>query len=162
MAETTSSEAIITMHHIVITIIKWTFLATGLAMLAGASIASGGGALVLFIFGLVFAAIGGGIIGYGWWSSKNEASLRQHGQLVQAALQQVEINEALDVNGNNPFRIVAQWHDVKSNELFIFKSANLWFDPSDYVQGREIPVYMDPKKPSRYFVDLSFLPNVRN
>ena len=120
-----------------------------------------GGALVLSILGLVFTAIGGGIIIYGWWSARKEAFLRKNGHLIQAELQQVEVNEALEVNGVNPFRIVAQWHDIKSNELFVFRSANLWFDPSAFVQCRTIPVYIDLSKPSRYHVDTSFLPKVR-
>lgn len=149
------------MNHTVMTIIKWAFLAVGVGMLAGSAIFRGGGVFVLQILGLVFTAIGGGIIGYGWWSAKKEALLRRHGHLIHADLQQVEVNEALEVNGANPFRIVAQWHDVKQNELFIFKSANLWIDPTNFVQGRKIPVYVDLSKPSRYHVDTSFLPKVR-
>jgi hypothetical protein len=63
--------------------------------------------------------------------------------------------------GTNPFCIVAQWHDVRSNEIFVFRSASLWFDPTSFVQGRTIPVYMDPGNPSYYVVDLSFLPKHR-
>jgi hypothetical protein len=112
------------------------------------------------LLGLVFAAIGGGIIVYGWWSATQEAHLREHGHLVQAEFQQVELNESLEVNGANPLRIVAQWHDSTNNRLCIFKSANPWFDPSAFVQGRKIPVYGDLAKPSRYHVDTSFLPSV--
>lgn len=148
------------MNHTVITVIKWLFLAIGIGMLAGAVSLQSSAALPLWILGLVFASIGGGIIGYGWWSTKREAQLRQHGHLVQADFQQVELNEAIEVNGTSPFRIVAQWHDAKNNELFIFKSANLWFDPSKFVRGRKIPVYVDLSKPSRYYVDTSFLPKV--
>lgn len=71
------------------------------------------------------------------------------------------MNEALEVNGAHPFRVVAHWHDAKSNQLFIFKSANLWFDPGPYLQGRTIPVYADPADLSRYVVDTSFLPKLR-
>ena len=149
------------MNHKIITLIKWLFLAIGIGMLAGAVSGQSRATVPLSILGLVFASVGGGIIGYGWWSTKREAMLRQHGQLVQADFQQVELNEALEVNGANPFRIVAQWHDASSNQLFIFKSANLWFDPSAYIQGRKIPVYVDLNKPSRYHVDTSFLPKVQ-
>jgi hypothetical protein len=150
------------MNHFAITIVKWMFVAVGIVMLAGALVfRSGVGTLVLAFLGLVFTTIGGGVIGYGLWATKKENFLRQHGHLVQADLQQVEVNQALEVNGANPFRIVAQWHDAKNNELFIFRSANLWFDPSKFVQGRKIPVYVDLSKPSRYYVDISFLPKVR-
>jgi hypothetical protein len=148
------------MNHTVITLIKWLFLAIGIGMLVGAMKVQSSAALPLSILGLVFTSIGGGIIGYVWWTTKKEALLRQHGHLIQADFQQVELNEALEVNGANPFRIVAQWHDAANNQLFIFKSANLWFDPSKFVQGRKIPVYVDLSKPSRFHVDTSFLPKV--
>ncbi|MEY4766014.1 MAG: hypothetical protein RI907_2687, partial [Pseudomonadota bacterium] len=56
----------------------------------------------------------------------------------------------------------AQWHDAAHNELLIFKSSNLWFDPSQFIQNKKIPVYVDAADPSRYLVDLSFLPKVRH
>lgn len=148
------------MNHIAITFIKWSFLAIGVAMLFGAALLDGSAAIVLALLGFAFASVGGGIIYYGRWSAQKEARLRQHGRLVQAEFQQVELNGALEVNGTNPFRIIAQWHDAKSNQLFIFKSANLWFDPSRFVEGRKIPVYVDLRKPTNYHVDLSFLPKV--
>lgn len=151
------------MDHKVITFIKWLFLVIGLGMLIGAWFSNlNGGEIIIFFLGLVFASIGGGIIAHGWWSRRKEAALRQHGHLVQAEFQQVELNQALEVNGANPFRVVAQWLDVRSNTLFVFRSANLWFDPTRFVQGRTIPVYVDLAKPSRYHVDLSFLPTLQS
>ena len=148
------------MNHIVITIIKWLFLTIGVVLIAVAAMHSQ--VFVPFsVLGLVFTCIGGGLIGYGWWIRKKEAYLKQHGFLVQAVFQQVELNEALEVNGSNPFRIVAQWHDARKNEVFIFRSANLWFDPSAFIKSKSIPVYIDLNKPSRYHVDVSFLPKLR-
>jgi hypothetical protein len=149
------------MNHKVIVLIKWAFLVIGIAMLVGAVMVRSTDTLPLSVLGVAFAATGGGIIGYGLWSARNEALLRQHGHLVHADFQQVEINVALEVNGANPFRIIAQWHDEKNNQLYIFKSANLWFDPTRFIQDRTISVYVDLGKPSRYHVDLSFLPKVR-
>ncbi len=152
---------LITMNNLVFTLFKWIFLVIGVGLLAGAIAANGVGALVLAIIGVPFFCTGAGIIGYEWWSAKKATSLRQNGQLIQADFQEVEINGALNVNGVHPFRIVAQWHDVANNELFIFKSANLWFDPSQFLKEPKIPVYVDPNKPSRYHMDISFLPRVR-
>ncbi|MEY4561951.1 MAG: hypothetical protein RLZZ618_1228 [Pseudomonadota bacterium] len=150
------------MNHIVITIIKWLFLAVGVGLLVLAANVPREARWILVALGLVFALIGGGIIGYGHWNAKKEAQLREHGHLVQAEFQQVELNESLEVNGTNPFRIIAQWHDKANNRLCIFKSANLWFDPTAFVQGRTIPVDVDLAKPSRYHVDTSFLPTVHS
>ncbi|MBX3618921.1 MAG: hypothetical protein KF891_02845 [Rhizobacter sp.] len=149
------------MNHIVIRLISWSFLAIGVAMLIGAALASSDGSIVLLGMGVVLGAIGGGLVAYGVWSKREQALLRQHGHLVQAEFQQVEINESLEVNGSNPFRIVAQWHDTTKNRLFIFKSENLWFDPTPFVKGKTISVYVDLDKPSRYHVDTTFLPTMQ-
>lgn len=148
------------MNNIVITLLKWLFLAIGLGLLAIATRVESSAAILLIFLGVVFASIGGGIIGYGWWSKKSQAHLREHGHLIQADFQRVERNESLEVNGANPFRIIAQWHDVKNNRLYIYKSTNLWFDPSQFIQGKKIPVYIELSNPSKYCVDTTFLPEV--
>ncbi len=144
------------------TVIKWTFLVIGLAFLGAATQVPRDGAIVMLILGLAFGSIGGGILGHGWWRTRRDAELRAHGHRIEADFQQVELNTTLEVNGSNPFRIVAQWHDHSRNEVHIFKSDNLWFDPSDFVQGKKIPVFLDAGNPSKYLVDLSFLPRERN
>ncbi len=148
------------MANTTITIIKWLFLGAGLLLLGLSTQAHGTGALVVGFMGLVFSSIGGGLIGYAAWRAKLDTALREHGHRIEAELQQVELNTSLEVNGVSPFRIVAQWHDAQRNEVFIFKSANLWFDPSEFVAGKKVPVYLDVNNPSKYLVDLSLLPTV--
>lgn len=41
-----------------------------------------------------------------------------------------------------------------------FRSANPWFDPTDYVQ-EWIPVYVDRNNPRRYHTEISFLLELR-
>ncbi len=159
------------MNHPVIKIIQWVFLLVGVSMFIGAlsagiRMANSGDndfipSIIFGLIGIVFAAVGGGFFIFKSWRSKEVAFLRQNGQLVQAEFQRVELNEAITVNGANPFHIICQWHDVMSNEIFIFTSASLWFDPTEFVQGKQIPVYIDLSKPSRYYVDISFLPKAR-
>ena len=148
------------MENLTITLIKWTFLAAGIGLLVSAAFASSADALRLNLLGVAFASAGGGIIAYGWWRENLEAWLRQNGRVVQADFEKVEINSTLSVNGHYPYRVVAQWLDATTNDLFVFRSDNLWFDPSRFVQDRKIPVYIDPSNPSSYYVDLSFLPRV--
>ncbi len=142
--------------------ISWLFLAAGLASMLGIMtgwLQQPRGGLWL---AAAFASVGAGIISYVAWIRRRNALLRQFGVLVQAEYQRVEIDERLEINGVNPFRIIAQWHDKKSNAVFVFKSASLWFDPTQFLQSTNIPVYLDPVRPSRYFVDLSFLPKLGN
>ncbi|QSI31377.1 hypothetical protein GNX71_18045 [Variovorax sp. RKNM96] len=148
------------MDHKVITLIKWLFLALGLALLVGAIFVDPEAKLALTIMGVIFAGIGGGIIAFGRWSAQKEADLRQNGQLIEAEFQEVELNGSLEVNGENPYRIVAKWHDTANNRLHVFRSANLWFDPTDYVP-EWIPVYIDRNNPKRYHMETSFLPRLQ-
>ena len=148
------------MDHKVITLIKWLFLAIGLLLLVGAIFVDPEAKLALTIMGVIFAGIGGGIIAFGRWSAQKEADLRQNGQLIEAEFQEVEQNGSIEVNGEHPYRIVAKWHDTSNNRLHVFRSANLWFDPTDYVQ-EWIPVYVDRNNPKLYHMETSFLPKLQ-
>jgi hypothetical protein len=44
--------------------------------------------------------------------------------------------------------------------MHVFHSANIWFDPTDYVPGKTLDVLLDPENPHRYLVKTSFLPEV--
>ena len=149
------------MNHSAFSNIKWLFLVIGLGLIAGAKKIAGDDALALYVVGGVFSLVAIAIFAITYLGQSKERRLRQTGQLVQADFQQVELNTALRVNGRHPFRIVAQRHDRATNALRIYRSANLWFDPSPFVQGRSIAVYVDLHDSTQYHVDLSFLPKVR-
>src|SRR5713226_7874595 len=51
------------------------------------------------------------------------------------------------------YRIVCQWLDPAKNEMHIFNSANIWFDPTNYIPGKTIEVLVDPNNPRRYAVE---------
>jgi hypothetical protein len=49
--------------------------------------------------------------------------------------------------------------DLARNEVRVLHSEYVWFDPTPYLEDRDaVDVYLDPKQPDRYMVDLSFLP----
>ncbi len=64
------------------------------------------------------------------------------------------------MNGQSPFRIVTQWQDPATATIHLFRSDNLWFDPTDHIPGESINVYIRPDNPKRYWVDTSFLPKM--
>jgi len=45
-------------------------------------------------------------------------------------------------------------------KVYLFKSADIWFNPEPYLSGTDIPVRLDPNNPQRYFVDTSSLPEM--
>ena len=44
--------------------------------------------------------------------------------------------------------------------MHVFESDNVWFDPTSYVKGRKITVFIENDNPKKYLVDLSFLPKL--
>jgi hypothetical protein len=151
------------MENKVINIVKYTFFIIGLVLLALAVYLKGNALMVLMILGLVFFSIGAGIMAFEWKTKQKEEDLRRNGQVVQAELQGVQLNEAIEVNGKSPFQIVAQWHDKNSNQMYAYTSANLWYDPSGFLENKKtVPVYIDSHNPARYFMDISFLPKKAN
>lgn len=119
-----------------------------------------GGAALLSLIGTVFFLIGFLIILFGALRGKKVKYLKKNGVPVRAEFQSVEINGAVQVNGRNPYQILAQWKNPRTSELHIFKSENLWFDPTDHIKQNEITVLIERDNPKKYYVDISFLPKV--
>ena len=118
--------------------------------------------LILGLIGAVFFLTGALMIGISRSQARTADRLRHEGVAVDADLQGVNMNTSVSVNGRNPFRITAQWQDPSTSRVYVFVSHNIWFDPSKYVTGKNIRVYIAPGNPKRYYVDLSFLPELAN
>ncbi|WP_297474794.1 DUF3592 domain-containing protein [uncultured Photobacterium sp.] len=116
--------------------------------------------LILAFFGMVFSSIGFGMLVFDLLKNRKGNYLVENGLKVEAKFSSVEINYSLQVNGRNPYRIVAEWLDPESNHIYIYKSKNLWFDPTDYIRNEYISVYVDKAKPKKHYLDVSFLPTV--
>src|SRR5713226_4856670 len=89
-----------------------------------------GGPIILGGMGGVFFLIGTGMILLIMLKGRSDEYLKKQGTPVETEFQRVEINEALSVNGRNPFRIITQWLNPETSEVHVFKSNNLWFDPT--------------------------------
>lgn len=117
------------------------------------------GAPVMFgVLGSIFAAGGGGFILFGVLKARKAADLKLHGVRFLTTVQRIERNENVKLNGVNPYRIFTEWRNPAKHEIRRFESDYVWFDPSTYLDGRNIPVYVAPGDPDTYYVDLSFLP----
>jgi hypothetical protein len=119
-----------------------------------------GGPLIVGGMGAVFFLIGGGIWLFSRLRGQRDEYLRTRGTPIQTKFQNVELNRGLTVNGANPFRVVTQWQDPTTSELHVFRSNNLWFDPTDHIKQGQITVFIEGNNPKKYFVDLSFLPKL--
>jgi uncharacterized protein DUF3592 len=118
------------------------------------------GFLIVFFLGLVFTAIGLGIILVRTRGRQRAEWLKRHGRRMKTSLKGVELNDSVRVNGRSPYHIISQSPDPASNTVWVFTSENIWFDPSEYLKGETIDVLVDPKNPKKYVMDISFLPRL--
>ena len=117
-------------------------------------------AIIFGAIGWVFSLIGlGGLIVPRFWAHQAQ-DLKLHGTPLETEFQDVELNGSIRLNGRSPWRIVSRWLDPARNELHLFESENLWFDPTPFIKLRRITVLVDPKNFRRYSMDVSFLPKV--
>jgi hypothetical protein len=119
-----------------------------------------GGPVIVGSLGGVFSLLGGGILLLTLMKSRSDEYLKKHGTRIETKFQSVEINTSLKVNGRSPFRVITQWQNPATSELHLFTSNNLWFDPSDHIDGRKITVLIERNNPKKYYMDLSFLPKL--
>ena len=63
-------------------------------------------------------------------------------------------------NTTNPYLIYVQWKKPMTSKLHVFKSENIWFDPTDHINTDEITVLIESNNPKKYYVDTSFLPKL--
>jgi hypothetical protein len=116
------------------------------------------GFLIVFFLGLVFAVIGLTMIFVRTRGRKRAEWLHQHGRRVKTSFTGVELNDSVRVNGRSPYQIISQSSDPASNNIRVFESENIWFDPSEFIKGETIDVLVDPNNPKKYVMDISFLP----
>lgn len=119
-----------------------------------------GGPLIIGGLGSIFFAIGFAMIMFAVVGKRRAAYLKENGARVDAKLNEIALNESLSVNGRHPFQIIAQWREPETGKVYVFRSGNLWFDPTDYIDRERISVFIEKGNPKKYLVDLSFLPEV--
>ncbi|MHC6225422.1 DUF3592 domain-containing protein [Pseudomonas sp. X10] len=119
-----------------------------------------GAATILGPIGGSFVLAGSLIILFGKWKVRRNTHLIRTGAVVEAGFQGVEVNRRVSINGRHPYQIVCRWLNPATSELHIFQSDNLWFDPSDFIDGGKLRVYVKRGNPRQYHVDLSFLPKI--
>jgi hypothetical protein len=110
-------------------------------------------------FALVFGGVAAGFIIAGIRQRRLYEWLQHSGMSVQAQIIEVGKNTNLKINGRSPWVVRAQWQHPVTQEVHVFQSENLWYDPSQFIGDREqIPVRVDADNPKRFRVDISWLP----
>jgi hypothetical protein len=117
------------------------------------------GSIIFLGMGVMFTSPGIGFIVWTRLNNRKNLWLHQNGRRIQAEVKGVELNSSVAVNGVNPYRIACQWLDPASNQVYLFHSGNIWYDPTDYLP-KSLEVLVDPNNLHRYTVEISFLPKL--
>jgi hypothetical protein len=113
---------------------------------------------VLSTLGFAFSAAGAGPFVWQAHVARRSEWLRMNGRHILANYAGVELNTSVRVNGACPYRIVCQWLNPATQQVHVFHSANLWFNPSEYIHEKTMDVLVDPDNYKRYVVETPFLP----
>lgn len=117
-----------------------------------------GGPMIVGGIGFVFVDIALVFMVMGLVGARRKDHLLAQGVPIDTEFQSVQLNSSLKVGSRSPYRIFTQWQNPSTGEIHVFESENLWFDPTDYVDGKRIRVYIEQNNPRKYYVDVSFLP----
>lgn len=146
----------------VFTILGAVFLATGMIVYYALKeeegailflLIFGGIGLLFFILGLIFLIV---------VAQKKARSdkLLNAGNYVMAEIHEVALNYNVAVNRRHPYIVRCRYQDMYGN-VHIFKSRDLYFDPTDLFKDQMVKVYVDGENYKRYYVDIDeVLPNV--
>lgn len=118
------------------------------------------GTTLLTGLGVVFFFVGFLSVLFTKMKERKEVSLMKSGTPLETTYQGVEHNTGLKINGRSPYRIITHWLNPETSELHIFKSKNIWFDPSRYINNETITVFLEDENLKKYHVDVSFLPEI--
>ena len=116
--------------------------------------------ILLAGMGTVFTAIGIGPILLVRREQRRRETLRLTGRAIQTRFEGVEQGGNLRRMGRRPYQIVTHWQDPLTGRLHVFRSENIWFDPTHYIDREQIAVRIDPQDPQNYLVDIGFLPEL--
>jgi hypothetical protein len=115
------------------------------------------GSTITGILGIVFAAVGFGIMLYGIKQGKKRDYLQTSGLKIEADFQEIIYDTSIRVNGRSPYRILAQ--KEHGGLMYVFKSEGIWYDPSSLLENKKtIDVLVDSRNWKTYWVDIRFLP----
>ncbi|MGN0377779.1 MAG: hypothetical protein ACI4ED_09095 [Suilimivivens sp.] len=90
---------------------------------------------------------------------RNDKLLRS-GNYVMAEIMEAVLNFNVTVNGRHPYIVRCRYQDIYGN-VHIFKSRDLFFNPSELLKDQMVRVYVDGENYKHYYVDIDeVLPNV--
>jgi hypothetical protein len=115
------------------------------------------GILVVGGLGISCFAIGLSLLLVGTSKGRKRSRLMRRGIRIKTQFYRLEQNAFIEVNGHSPYQILTTWKDPTDSQQHIFKSDNIWEDPTVFIPEK-IVVFIGKDNPRDYYVDLSFIP----
>lgn len=104
---------------------------------------------------ILFIAIG--ILIYQRYRNDSIIQLRSSGERIEWTVLLIRQNTLVTMMNKHPFIIEVEYRD-SLNSYYLFKSDNLWKDPSEYIQPwMTLWVFVERGNLKKYWVDTSFL-----
>lgn len=118
--------------------------------------------MIVGIFGVILSSIGGIFFLLQLRKNRLKQDMLKNGRCIEATIESIELNHSIKVNRRSPYVIYCQWVDkLAPDTVHVFRSENLWFNPSPYINKETISVFIDERNPHRYYVDIRFLPKIK-
>jgi hypothetical protein len=90
---------------------------------------------------------------------KKQKWLLENGQSIRTKFISADINTHITVNNRSPYVIVCHWRDPITQNIYVFRSNNIWYNPTEFIdKAKTINVFYDPANMKSYLMDVSFLP----
>lgn len=120
-----------------------------------------GGTLVLSSIGGIFFFTGAIPLFYLKRKANKNKQLLRDGLPIKAKISMIAINKRVRINNNSPYQIIAKHSNTSDNHVTRYISDYIFFDPTPYIKDEFVTVYIDKKNPKKYYLDISFLANVK-
>lgn len=92
--------------------------------------------------------------------NRNKNKLLTEGLMLSATITSVDYNPYININGRHPYIIRASF--IYNGLTYETKSENIWNNPQYIIDNyniRELPVYINPNKPTSNILDINELKN---
>jgi len=112
------------------------------------------GPLVFTLMGLVFSAVGGGILFYQAKQKARREFLKRTGRRLRGVISKTYYDTSVTFRSGNQVQhpLIVECEAELSGKKQTFKSDNIWGD-TPFTVGKEITIYIDTRDYTNYWVD---------
>ncbi len=96
-----------------------------------------------------------------YFDKRKKSRLDLEHMLIIPQKQKVRVDMNNTVNGFNPYVIDCFYTDEKTGREFVFTSKPFLNDPTPYLEGVQLGVFVNPVDYSNYYVDVSKLGDIK-